>query len=156
MKSKVKAVAINNNGIYNFSNDDEREFFALRLAVTASNRGTQAEAFVIENFPVKTYFQKAAGQNAPDFLLEDGRTIQCKCGEARIKGQNAKEAVTADFSTHWILVAANLKGFVIVTKEEMLEKIDEIAIKEKTGFKLRLNEKNLRLHFKGYQRIEEA
>ena len=152
--SIVKNLIDTQDSVIHFSSSAQREMFAQMLAQTTRNKGVQAEALAIELLPVVAYYPKEDGKTAPDFLLEDGKTVQCKYMGGRLNGNGTpEEAVEADCSDYWLLVADGFKGIALVEKAEMVAKVAQIAKKEKTSYKLKINEKNLRANFSSYIRV---
>lgn len=154
--SKVKNLIANQTNVIRFSNQAEREIFAEMLVRTNRNKGVLAEALAIEVLPVVAYYPKEDGKTAPDFLLEDGKTVQCKYMGGRLKANGtAEEAVQSDYSDYWFLVADGFKGNALVSKAEMMDKVKNFAKRESNSYKLLINEKNLRSNFpKNYKRDE--
>ena len=153
--SKVKNLIASQETVIRFTDKAQREMFAQMLAQTTRNKGVQAEALAIEMLPVVAYYPQDDGKTAPDFLLEDGKTVQCKYMGGRLDAKSTpEEAVNADYSDYWFLVADGFKGTALVTKAEMMEKVRNFAKRESTSYKLKLNEKNLRANFRNYKRVE--
>ena len=153
--SMVKNLIASQESAIRFSDSAQREMFARMLATTTRNKGVQAEALAIEILPIVEYFPQDDGKNAPDFKLEDGKTVQCKYMGGRLSGKSTPaEAVKADYSDFWFLVADNFKGYALVTKEEMVEKVANFAKLEGGNYKLKINEKSLRANFSNYKRVE--
>ena len=152
--SKIKNLIASQDSVIRFTDSAQREMFALMLASATRNKGVQAEALAIELLPIVEYYPQEDGKNAPDFKLEDGKTVQCKYMGGRLNGNGTPaEAVEADYSDYWFLVADGFKGVALVDKAEMKEKVANFAKLEGKSYKLKINEKFLKANFASYKRV---
>jgi hypothetical protein len=145
-----------------FTTEQERQAYAMDKHRTALTNGERYEMLALYMLDVITYYPTQDGKQVGDLHLRDGSKVQVKGNGGQLgrsKGvaldqlTRAYKAIEQDASDYYLLVADTEKGFALVTKQQLADKVDEL-LKDSESLRLTINEKRLRLAFPyDYQRV---